>query len=153
MNAGTIEFLLEKDENFYFMEMNTRIQVEHPVTEMGHWHGSGKRTDPYRFRSCRFQVSQKDIHVQGHAIECRINAENPEKNFRPSPGTISDISFSWRQGNPCGYSYLSSGYTVPPYYDSMIAKIDRSCEEQRRGYCQNEKRIGRSGDPGSGYKY
>lgn len=121
VNAGTIEFLLEKDENFYFMEMNTRIQVEHPVTE---WvTGMDLVKEQIRIASgLPLQVSQKDVHVQGHAIECRINAENPEKNFRPSPGIISDLHFPGGQGIRVDTG-IYPGYTVPPYYDSMLAKL------------------------------
>lgn len=121
VNAGTIEFLLEKDENFYFMEMNTRIQVEHPVTE---WvTGMDLVKEQIRIASgLPLQVSQKDVHVQGHAIECRINAENPEKNFRPSSGTISDLHFPGGQGIRVDTG-IYPGYTVPPYYDSMLAKL------------------------------
>ena len=121
VNAGTIEFLLEKDENFYFMEMNTRIQVEHPVTE---WvTGMDLVKEQIRIASgLPLQVSQKDVHVQGHAIECRINAENPKKNFRPSPGTISDLHFPGGQGIRVDTG-IYPGYTVPPYYDSMLEKL------------------------------
>ena len=77
-----------------------------------------------------------------------------QKNFRPSPGTITDLLFSWRhRGSVIDTAYLSSGYTVPPYYDSMLAKLIVHAKNKRRGYCQNEKRIGRSGDRGSGYKH
>ena len=85
-NAGTIEFLLEKNNNFYFMEMNTRIQVEHPVTEWVTGIDPGKRADPHCRRGRQLSYKQEDVHITGHAIECRINAENPEKNFRPFPG-------------------------------------------------------------------
>ena len=121
VNAGTIEFLLEKTGRFYFMEMNTRIQVEHPVTE---WvTGMDLVKEQIRIASgLPLQVSQKDVHVQGHAIECRINAENPEKNFRPSPGTISDLHFPGGQGIRVDTG-IYPGYTVPPYYDSMLAKL------------------------------
>ena len=121
VNAGTIEFLLEKDENFYFMEMNTRIQVEHPVTE---WvTGMDLVKEQIRIASgLPLQVSQKDVHVQGHAIECRINAENPQKNFRPSPGTITELHLPGGQGIRVDTG-IYPGYTVPPYYDSMLAKL------------------------------
>ena len=91
-NAGTIEFLLEKSGAFYFMEMNTRIQVEHPVTE---W-VTGVDLIKEQIRIADGQklgMKQKEVRISGHAIECRINAENPMKNFRPSPGTITDVHF------------------------------------------------------------
>ena len=91
-NAGTIEFLLEKSGAFYFMEMNTRIQVEHPVTE---WvTGIDLIKEQIKIADGqRLKLQQKDIKITGHAIECRINAENPKKNFRPSPGKITDVHF------------------------------------------------------------
>ncbi len=120
-NAGTIEFLLDKDKNFYFMEMNTRIQVEHPVTEMVTGLDLVKEQitiaagEPLRFK-------QKDIHISGHAIECRLNAENPEKNFMPCPGKIEYLHLPGGNGVRID-SAIYSGYTIPPNYDSMIAKI------------------------------
>lgn len=121
VNAGTIEFLLEKNEQFYFMEMNTRIQVEHPVTE---WvTGIDLIKEQIRIASGKaLSVSQEDIKLEGHAIECRINAENPEKGFRPSPGTITDMYLPGGKGIRID-SAIYSGYTIPPYYDSMIAKL------------------------------
>lgn len=121
VNAGTIEFLLEKNNNFYFMEMNTRIQVEHPVTE---WvTGIDLVKEQIRIASGRkLTFSQKDVHLTGHAIECRINAENPELNFRPSPGTIRDMYLPGGKGIRID-SAIYSGYTIPPYYDSMVAKL------------------------------
>ena len=120
-NAGTIEFLLEKSGNFYFMEMNTRIQVEHPVTE---WvTGIDLVKEQIRIASGEpLKIRQEDVKLTGHAIECRINAENPEKNFRPSPGTITDIYLPGGKGVRID-SAIYSGYTVPPYYDSMLAKL------------------------------
>lgn len=120
-NAGTIEFLLEKNGNFYFMEMNTRIQVEHPVTE---WVTSMDLVkEQIRVASgLPLEVKQEDIKLKGHAIECRINAENPEKNFRPSPGTISDLYLPGGHGVRIDTA-IYSGYSIPPYYDSMIAKL------------------------------
>lgn len=121
VNAGTIEFLLDKNRKYYFMEMNTRIQVEHPVTEMVTGLDLVKEQifiaagEKLRFR-------QKDIHISGHAIECRINAENPEKNFMPNPGTIEYLHLPGGNGVRVD-SAIYSGYTIPPYYDSMIAKI------------------------------
>lgn len=120
-NAGTIEFLVDKDKNFYFMEMNTRIQVEHPITEAVTGIDLVK-TQIKVASGEKLSFNQKDIHINGHAIECRINAENPELNFRPSPGKIEALH------TPGGFgiridSAVYQGYTIPPYYDSMIAKL------------------------------
>jgi acetyl-CoA carboxylase, biotin carboxylase subunit len=121
VGAGTIEFLLTEDGNFYFMEMNTRIQVEHPVTEMV------VGTDLIKHQ-IRCHAGEKlpewmnDVTLRGHSIECRINAENPDKNFRPSPGTIT----SFHMPGGCGVrvdTHVYAGYHIPPTYDSMIAKI------------------------------
>ena len=120
-NAGTIEFLLDKDKNFYFMEMNTRIQVEHPVTEMV----SGIDLIKEQIRVAAgepLSVSQEDIQIKGHAIECRINAENPYKGFRPCPGKITDMYLPGGKGIRID-SAIYSGYEVPPYYDNMLAKL------------------------------
>ena len=121
VNAGTIEFLLEKKGNFYFMEMNTRIQVEHPVTE---WvTGLDLVKEQIRIASGEaLSVTQKDVKIQGHAIECRINAENPRKNFRPSPGTITALHLPGGQGIRVDTG-IYTGYRIPPYYDSMLAKL------------------------------
>lgn len=121
VNAGTIEFLLEKNNQFYFMEMNTRIQVEHPVTE---WvTGVDLIKEQIRIASGEpLSLKKEDVHLTGHAIECRINAENPEKGFRPSPGTITDMYLPGGKGIRID-SAIYSGYTIPPYYDSMIAKL------------------------------
>lgn len=120
-NAGTIEFLLEKTGNFYFMEMNTRIQVEHPVTE---WvTGIDLIKEQIKIADGReLSYTQDDVRITGHAIECRINAENPKKNFRPSPGTITDMYLPGGKGVRID-SAIYSGYTVTPYYDSMLAKL------------------------------
>jgi len=123
-NAGTVEFLLDKNGDFYFMEMNTRIQVEHPVTEMATGIdlikaqikvAAGETLDS-------MDIRQKDITFDGHAIECRINAEDPANSFRPSPGRINALHI------PGGFgvrldSAVFQGYEIPPYYDSMIAKV------------------------------
>ncbi len=98
------------------MEMNTRIQVEHPVTEWVTGDRPDQGTDPDRRRSAAF-FTQEDVKLTGHAIECRINAENPEKNFRPCPGTITDMYLPGGKGVRID-SAIYSGYTVPPYYDS-----------------------------------
>ena len=120
-NAGTIEFLLDKNKNFYFMEMNTRIQVEHPVTEAV----SGLDLIKEQIRVAAgepLSVQQKDVCISGHAIECRINAENPAKNFMPCPGTITNLHL------PGGFgvridTHIYNDYKVPANYDSMLMKI------------------------------
>ncbi len=121
VNAGTIEFLLDKENHFYFMEMNTRIQVEHPVTE---WvTGVDLVKAQIKIASGeKLEFTQKDIRIQGHAIECRINAENPEKGFMPSPGTIQDMYLPGGKGIRIDTA-VYSGYTIPVWYDSMIAKL------------------------------
>ncbi len=120
-NAGTIEFLVDDDRNFYFMEMNTRIQVEHPVTE---WVTGVDlvQTQLLVAQGQPLPFRQTDIQVKGHAIECRINAENPEQDFRPSPGTIRQMHMPGGPGIRVD-SAVYQGYTIPPYYDSMIAKL------------------------------
>ncbi|MCK5267675.1 MAG: acetyl-CoA carboxylase biotin carboxylase subunit [Spirochaetes bacterium] len=121
IGAGTIEFLVDKDKNFYFMEMNTRIQVEHPVTEL--ITGVDLIKEQIRVASGEKLVhSQKDIKVNGHAIECRINAENPAFNFIPSPGKITSLHI------PGGFgvrvdSHVYAEYEIPVYYDSLMAKL------------------------------
>ena len=122
-NAGTIEFLLdEASGKFYFMEMNTRVQVEHPVTEFV----SGVDIVKEQIRIAAGQplsVKQEDIVLRGHAIECRINAENPAFNFAPSPGKITNLYLPSGGVGLRVDSAVYPGYTIPPYYDSMIAKI------------------------------
>ena len=122
-NAGTIEFLLdEASSNFYFMEMNTRVQVEHPVTEFV----SGVDIVKEQIRIAAGQplsVKQEDIVLRGHAIECRINAENPAFNFAPSPGKITNLYLPSGGVGLRVDSAVYPGYTIPPYYDSMIAKV------------------------------
>lgn len=120
-NAGTIEFLLDKNDEFYFMEMNTRIQVEHPVTEMVT--GIDLVKEQIKIASgVKLSLRQKDIIIEGHAIECRINAENPERNFAPSPGKI-DFVFLPGGNNIRIDTAIYNGYVIPPYYDSMLGKI------------------------------
>ena len=120
-NAGTIEFLVDKNKNFYFMEMNTRIQVEHPVTEF--ITGIDIVKEQLRIASGeKLRFSQKDIEFKGHSIECRVNAENPNKSFMPSPGTIKDLNFPGGNGIRIDTA-VYRGYDIPPVYDSMIAKI------------------------------
>lgn len=120
-NAGTIEFLLDKDNNFYFMEMNTRIQVEHPITEM--ITGIDLLKEQLKIANGNvLKIKQEDLVIKGHSIECRINAEDPSHDFRPSPGLINSVNF------PGGYgvridSGIYSGYKIPHCYDSMVAKL------------------------------
>ena len=121
-NAGTVEFMLDQDQNrFYFLEMNTRIQVEHPVTEMI----SGIDLVKEQFRVAAgdsFSVSQEEIRLTGHAIECRINAESPGASFSPCPGTITKWEAPKGEGVRVD-SHCYPGYFVPPYYDSLLAKL------------------------------
>jgi acetyl-CoA carboxylase biotin carboxylase subunit len=120
-NAGTIEFLVDKNRNFYFIEMNTRIQVEHPVTE--EVTGIDLIKEQFRLASGqKLQMRQSDIKIKGHAIECRVCAENPGMNFAPSPGEISLYYPPGGHGVRVD-SHIYGGYTVPKYYDSMIAKV------------------------------
>ncbi|MCD8217952.1 MAG: acetyl-CoA carboxylase biotin carboxylase subunit [Clostridiales bacterium] len=120
-SAGTIEFLLDKDKNYYFMEMNTRIQVEHGVTEMVTGIDLIKE-QIFIAAGEKLHFKQKDIHITGHAIECRINAENPEKNFMPCPGKIEFLYLPGGNGIRVDTA-IFAGYQIPPNYDSMIAKI------------------------------
>jgi acetyl-CoA carboxylase, biotin carboxylase subunit len=120
-NAGTIEFLVDPKGNFYFIEMNTRIQVEHPVTE----EVTGIDLIKQQIRVAngeKLEFDQSDITWTKHAIECRINAEDPARNFAPSPGTISLYYAPGGHGVRVD-SHVYSGYTIPPYYDSMIGKL------------------------------
>jgi acetyl-CoA carboxylase biotin carboxylase subunit len=119
--AATIEFLLDEDKNFYFMEMNTRIQVEHPVTEMVYGYDLVK--DQIRVAAGEdLGYEQKDIKINGHAIECRINAEDWERNFMPNPGTVENIHFPGGPGIRVD-THIYSQYKIPPFYDSLIAKL------------------------------
>ena len=120
-NAGTIEFIVDRDGHYYFMEMNTRIQVEHGVTEMV------TGTDLVReqiniAQGGKLSYTQRNIKLRGHAIECRINAEIPERNFMPSPGKVTHLHLP----GGCGVrvdTALYEGYTIPSEFDSMIAKV------------------------------
>lgn len=120
-NAGTIEFLVDKNKDFYFMEMNTRVQVEHPVTEMVT--GIDIIKEQIKIASGeKLSFEQKDIVFTGHSMEARINAENPDKNFMPCPGTITELHLPGGNGVRVDTA-IYAGYTIPPTYDSMIAKI------------------------------
>ena len=119
--AGTVEFLLDRNGSFYFMEMNTRIQVEHPVTELVT--GMDLISEQLRIAGGeKLQFAQAEIKLEGHAIECRINAEDPSHNFRPSPGKIT----GWLPPGGPGVrvdSHVYTGYDIPPFYDSLIGKL------------------------------
>jgi acetyl-CoA carboxylase biotin carboxylase subunit len=139
--AGTVEFLVDDDNNFYFMEMNTRIQVEHPVTEMVT--GVDLIAEQIKIASGeKLEFNQDDIHLNGHAIECRINAEDPSHNFRPSPGKIT----GWLPPGGPGVrvdSHVYTGYEIPPFYDSLIGKLivwgkDRNTAIKRMNRALNE---------------
>jgi acetyl-CoA carboxylase, biotin carboxylase subunit len=119
--AGTLEFIVDPDNNFYFMEMNTRIQVEHCVSE------AISRLDFVRLQieiaaGLPLTLQQSDIRLEGHAIECRINAEDPSKDFRPAAGKIEDIHFAGGPGVRID-SHAFTGYSIPPHYDSLIGKL------------------------------
>ncbi|WP_315067167.1 acetyl-CoA carboxylase biotin carboxylase subunit [uncultured Clostridium sp.] len=120
-NAGTIEFLFDRDNNFYFMEMNTRIQVEHPITEM--ITGIDLVKEQLKIASGeKLNFTQEDIKIKGHAIECRVNAEDPEHDFRPCPGIIDELCVPGGMGVRID-SAIFCGYKIPHCYDSMIAKL------------------------------
>jgi len=120
-NAGTIEFIVDRKGTFYFIEMNTRIQVEHPITEMVT--GVDLIKEQIKIASgMPLSLTQNKVQIKGHAIECRINAENPELGFRPSAGTINELYLPGGRGVRVD-SALYEGYRVPPQYDSMLAKI------------------------------
>jgi acetyl-CoA carboxylase biotin carboxylase subunit len=120
-SAGTIEFLLDANENFYFMEMNTRIQVEHPVTEMLTGIDLVKAQIAIAAGE-KLNIRQKDVQFRGHAIECRINAEDPERNFAPSPGKL-ELFIPAGGANVRMDTHAYTGYVIPPYYDSLIGKL------------------------------
>lgn len=120
-NAGTIEFVVDQEGHFYFIEMNTRIQVEHPVTEMVT--GLDLVREQLRIAAgLPLSLTQEEVQLRGHAIECRINAENPSENFRPCPGTTTFLHFPGGPGVRVD-SLLYNGYTVSPFYDSLVAKV------------------------------
>ncbi len=120
-NAGTIEFLVDKNKDFYFMEMNTRVQVEHPVTE--EVTNIDIIKEQIKIASGeKLEYKQKDIKVVGHSLEVRINSENPDRNFMPCPGTIKELHLPGGNGIRVETA-IYTGYTIPPTYDSMIAKI------------------------------
>ncbi len=120
-NAGTIEFIVDKDKNFFFIEVNTRIQVEHPVTEMVTGVDIVKEQIRIAFNQ-ELSIKQKELEFSGHAIECRINAEDPQNNFRPSPGLVKNLLLPGGPGVRVD-THLYSNYIVPPYYDSLLGKL------------------------------
>ncbi len=120
-SLGTVEFLVDKNKNFYFMEMNTRIQVEHPITEMRT--GIDMVKEQIKIAAGeKLKFKQKEVKFEGHSIECRINAENPSKHFRPSPGKITGLNLPGGNGIRIDTA-IYEGYTIPSSYDSMIMKI------------------------------
>lgn len=139
-NAGTIEFLLDKHNNYYFMEMNTRIQVEHPITEM--ITGVDLIKEQIKIAAGeKLDFAQEDIVLNGHAIECRINAEDATRGFMPSPGKIKDLYL------PGGFnvridSAVYSGYVIPPFYDSMIAKLIVHGKNREEAICKMRRALG-----------
>jgi len=144
-NAGTVEFLLDRDGNFYFMEMNTRVQVEHPVTEAVT--GIDIVREQIRIAAGeKLSFSQKDVRLSGHAIECRINADDPEDGFKPSAGQITSLVLPGGLGVRVD-THLYPGYVVPPYYDALLGKLivwgsDRSEAIARMARCLREFEIG-----------
>ncbi len=139
-NAGTVEFLLDKNNNYYFMEMNTRIQVEHAITEMVT--GIDLVKEQIKIAAGeKLDFSQEDVKITGHSIECRINAEDVKKGFMPSPGKITDLYV------PGGFnvrvdSAVYSGYNIPPYYDSMIAKLIVYGKDRDEAICRMRRALG-----------
>lgn len=140
VNAGTIEFLLENTGKYYFMEMNTRIQVEHPVTE---WvTGIDLIKEQIRIASGeRLSFTQEQVERRGHAIEVRINAEKPEEQFRPCPGRVTGLHLPGGKGVRID-SAIYSGYEIPPFYDSMLAKISVWAENREEAIRKMESALG-----------
>ena len=140
INAGTIEFLLEPSGTFYFMEMNTRIQVEHPITE---WiTGIDLIKEQIKIASgLPLSYKQEDVKIEGHAIEVRVNAECPEDGFRPCPGTISGLHLPGGKGVRID-SAIYSGYTIPPFYDSMVAKISVWAKNREEAILKMQSALG-----------
>ncbi len=140
VTAGTAEFLLDKNGNFYFMEVNTRIQVEHPVSELV------TRTDLIRAQIMaaageKLPFTQDDVEVRGHAIEVRINAEDPDAGFRPSPGKITDLVIPGGPGVRWD-SHIKVGYTIPPTYDSMVAKLLVFADDRPKAIARMRRALG-----------
>ena len=139
VGVGTIEFLVAADRNFYFMEMNTRIQVEHPVTEAV----TGVNLIREQIKAAAglpLKIHQSNIHFKGHSIECRINAEDPAHGFRPCPGTISSLYVPGGPGIRVD-SAIYQGYTVPPYYDSLLAKLIVHAPDRRQAIARMRRAL------------
>lgn len=142
-NAGTVEFLVDKDCNFYFCEMNTRIQVEHPITEAVT--GVDLVKEQLKIASGeKLSLKQEDIVLKGHAIECRINAEDPYKNFMPCPGTITELYVPGGLGIRVD-SAMYCGYKIPSYYDSMIAKLISYGKDRNEAIVRMKRALGEFG--------
>ncbi len=138
-NAGTMEFLLDSQGNFYFMEMNTRIQVEHPVTEMV----TGVDLIKEQIKIAAGQplsLKQEDVVIKGHAIECRINAEDPDKGFRPAPGPIQGFLLPGGAGIRVDTAAYA-GYEIPPYYDSLFAKLIAWGNDREEAICRMRRAL------------
>ncbi|MGB3114399.1 MAG: acetyl-CoA carboxylase biotin carboxylase subunit [Candidatus Omnitrophota bacterium] len=139
-SAGTVEFILDKQGNFYFMEMNTRIQVEHPITEM--ITGIDLLKEQIRIAAGeKLAFQQQDIGCHSHSIECRINAEDPDNNFMPSPGKVTFYSPSGGIGVRID-SHLYTGYSIPPYYDSLIAKLIVHADDRKQAIDRMRRALG-----------
>ena len=139
VNAGTVEFVVDKNDNYYFLEMNTRIQVEHTITEC--ITGTDLVKEQIRLAMGEhLGYSQSDIQLQGHAIECRINAEDPANNFMPSPGLVT----AYHPPGGIGVrvdSYIYAGYTVPPHYDSLVAKLIASGRDRAEAIARLQRAL------------
>jgi acetyl-CoA carboxylase biotin carboxylase subunit len=139
-NAGTVEFIVDDQGNFYFLEVNKRIQVEHPITE------EVTGTDLVKLQIMvsmgePLKISEKDVHFRGHAIECRINAEDPFDDFRPCPGRIEMYYAPGGRGVRVD-SHAYAGYTIPPYYDSMIGKLITFGKDRREAMDKMSRALG-----------
>lgn len=139
VNAGTVEFLVDRHDNFYFLEMNTRIQVEHPVTEA--ITSLDLVAEQIRIAAGeRLSFSQKEVEFRGHALECRINAEDPAHDFRPSPGRV--VSFVPPGGPGIRVdTHVYAGYTIPPYYDSLVAKVVAWGRDRQQAIARMERAL------------